>query len=519
MDEGDATMTTTAEDPQDATAAELTWAHELFDGARGEAEPAWAADLPVIKKGGYRRRRVRRAQAGGGLLAVLAVTAAAAVTLGAGTTDYGSIVGPGQGWGGRPLQDVFKYVEVSGGSFQGNGADLYDHVPKSAAVDLAALVGHLDPGFRHLTGLSSAPGDAQPGIVGDGDPWLKGASVLLMSSHWTADGSPTGRIPGRSARLAYEFIDDLNLLHAGPPFGETSPPCGLTVDQYFNYSPPDTKTPAPKWSPCQFTELPDGSRVGTTSAAFGAGTETVAVRIFASGNVVAMVGENYPAPGAAAGGLPPAGTVVTPSPWTQDGLRAALSDPAVGPVLKPAPPVNADGKMLVPSDVGSDWAYDRAASSQESTGEFVMDNGCNPDHSIFGLAAGRAVSYNGSLPDGTAVTGFEGEYRLPAGTGARTMQDARTYGQGGCDPAPGGGFSQDTVTALPSGIGDDAFVQNQPQQGTVRVTVRIGDTILQTDIVRADHARLALASDADRAWLRRIAVGMAARYTGTAKHG
>lgn len=164
-------------------------------------------------------------------------------------------------------------------------------------------------------------------------------------------------------------------------------------------------------------------------------------------------------------------------------------------------------------------AYLRKTLLRTCTGEFVMDNGCNPDHSIFGLAAGRAVSYNGSLPDGTAVTGFEGEYRLPAGTGARTMQDARTYGRGGCDPGPGGGFSQDTVTALPSGIGDDAFVQNQPQQGTVRVTVRIGDTILQTDIVRADHGRPALTSDADRAWLQRIAVGMAARYTGSAKHG
>jgi hypothetical protein len=293
----------------------------------------------------------------------------------------------------------------------------------------------------------------------------------------------------------------------------TSMPCGLAVDAYDNIRAPDDKTPLPQWSPCQYTALPDGSKVGTTSAAVGAGTQTVAVRIFGSGNVVALLGYNYPETGAA--GAPSAGVVVTPSPWSEAGLRDALSDAAVGPVLAPRPPVNADGKMLAPADLGSDWAYVLGESG--STGEFVMDNGCNPDHSIFGLAAGRAVSYTGSLPDGTPGTGFEGEYRLSAGTGATTMQEARTYGQGGCDPASkDGGFSQDTFTDLPSGIGDGAFVEYQPQQGTVRVTVRVGDVILQTDVSRADHARLVVTSAADRAWLQRIAVAMAAQYTGGA---
>ena len=220
-----------------------------------------------------------------------------------------------------------------------------------------------------------------------------------------------------------------------------------------------------------------------------------------------------------AGVQPSAAEVLTPTPWSENGLGAALSDPAVGPVLAPLPPPNADGKLLVPADVGPDWAYD-PGSRESSTGEFVMDNGCTPDHSIFGLAAGRALGYTGSLPDGTRATGFEGEYRLPAGTGAKTMQDARTYARGGCDPAAkDGGFSQDTVTELPAGIGDGAFVENQPQQGGVRVTVRVGDTILQTDLTRADRQRLTLSSDADRAWQQRIAAAMVARYTGAAPRG
>ena len=64
----------------------------------------------------------------------------------------------------------------------------------------------------------------------------------------------------------------------------------------------------------------------------------------------------------------------------------------------------------------------------------------------------------------------------------------------------------------PSGIGDEAFVEHQPQQGTVLVTVRLGDTILQTKISGPQNTPLALASDADRAWLEGIARTMAANF-------
>ncbi|ACU69235.1 hypothetical protein Caci_0282 [Catenulispora acidiphila DSM 44928] len=500
----------TANDPQDtdASSVELAWAHDLFDNTRGEAEPPWAVDLAVITKAGHRRRRFRRARTGGGVLAVLAVTTAAAVTLGAGTTDYGSSAGPAGGWGARPLQDVFRYVEVNGGSFPGNNGDLYHHVPKSAAVDAAVLVGHLDPAGTHLRGEPDRPDGPNPRIVGDGDAWVKGAANIEMSSDWSADGTgPT------SAQVSYGFFDDVNTLRTGIAGRPVSGPCGLNMELFLGVIDPTGTTPLPQWSGCRYTTLADGSRVAAASASVGAGTETVAVRIFGSGNVIGMLGTNYQWTAAVDGARPSARAVVTPSPWSEDGFRAALSDTALVPVLHPRGPVNADGKLLVPSDIGSDWAYDPTGGS-EGTGEFVLDNGCTPDHSIFGLASGRAVGYTGTLPDGTAGTGFEGEYRLPAGTGARTMQDAQKYGQGGC-----GGFSQDTVAALPSGIGDSAFLLYQPQQSTVRVTVRLGDTILQTDIGRADHSPLTLTSAADRTWLQQIAQRMVAHYTGVAGRG
>ncbi|NUP48520.1 MAG: hypothetical protein HOW97_14605 [Catenulispora sp.] len=500
---------------------EMDWARDLFDGARGEAEPFWGADAAAISRAGDRRRRLRTAGTGGGLLGLVAVTTAVAVTLGAGTTDFGSAPGPGGGWGGRKLQDVFRYAQVDGGSGALGQKDFSQHVPRSAAVDLAALIGHLDPAGAHLLGSPAGPAREQPRIVGDRDSGLKDTMSLAMSSTWTADGSYPGPAPVTEpeGRLSYSFFKNADLLR-GPVLshGTVLPePCGLAVDFDVHFGMLSGDAALPHWSPCRYTTLSDGSRIGTTSAAYGTGTETVAVRIFDTGNMVALSGWDFPRPDSSDWTVAPdPKTVVKPSPWSEAGFQAALSDPQIGPVFAPLPPRNADGKFLDPADIGPYWVYD-PNQGPLTTGEFVMDNGCTPDHSIFGLAPGSALQYQGMLPGGFAgpespTTALEGEYRLPAGTGPATMRAARTYASGGCDQAAPFGFSKDTVIELPAGIGDDAFVEDQPQMSRVRVYVRFGDTVLETVFSRPSVQPLDVTSAAGRTWVQGVARKMAEHW-------
>ncbi|MBW8804244.1 MAG: hypothetical protein JF587_10370 [Catenulisporales bacterium] len=515
-------MGTGAGEFKDITDTEdMDWARDLFDRARAGGEPLWSgADVAVIARSGNRRRRLRALGTGGGLLGVAAVTVAVAVTLGAGTTDAGQAPGPGGGWGGRPLRDVFHYARITSSGTSSGNVDIRQHVPKTAAADVAALIGRLDPAGAHLRGEPDGPTPDPPRIVSDDEPALKQVVSITLGSTWTADGSAPAHpvAPARPpyARVSYAFFNDVNVLRGGGIglSSNTRPqPCGYSVDQVLTARMSISPAPPPQWSACRRTVLSDGSTVGVTSARFGAGMETVAVRVFGSGNVVALLGWDYSAPRVDITGPADAGSVVTPAPWTEDSIVAALSDPEIKPVLPPRPRPNVDTKMLTPSDLGTDWNYD-LTKGEGFTNEFVMDNGCAPDASIFGLADGKALNYAGNLPDGTPATAFEGEYRLPAGTGAQTMRDARKNSQGGCDPNPTFGFSKDTMSDLPAGIGDGAFIENQPQQGTVRVSVRFGDTILQTIINRDDHKTLDLTSAAGKAWLEGIARQMAAHWTG-----
>ncbi|MFD0639007.1 hypothetical protein ACFQ9X_52930 [Catenulispora yoronensis] len=303
------------------------------------------------------------------------MTVAVAMTLGAGTVDLGAAPGPAGGWGGRALRDAFHYVDVTGG---GGQFDYHDNVPQAAAVDAAALIGSLDPDRSHLRARDS--GEQPPRIVGDDDPALKDAEALFMDSAWYREPADNGAsLSVQRARLAYMFYRDVNVLRQPVVAmgGAVVPqPCGLTVDLGFRLGMERASSPMPAWSACRTTVLADGSRVQTTSAAFGAGTETVAIRIFGSGNVVSVIGWDYPEPGGPDPATPVAPeSVVTPSPWSADRFRAALSDPAIAPVFDPRPAPNADGRLLMPADLGPDWNFDQT-EGQVTTGEFVMDNGC-----------------------------------------------------------------------------------------------------------------------------------------------
>lgn len=75
-------------------------------------------------------------------------------------------------------------------------------------------------------------------------------------------------------------------------------------------------------------------------------------------------------------------------------------------------------------------------------------------------------------------------------------------------------FSRDAVWPLPAGIGDGAFVENQVGLGTVRVLIRYGDTVLDTQVTAVDPAKpVDLSAPAGRVWLTDLARRIAARWT------
>jgi hypothetical protein len=97
------------------------------------------------------------------------------------------------------------------------------------------------------------------------------------------------------------------------------------------------------------------------------------------------------------------------------------------------------------------------------------------------------------------------------------MALAKAQAQGGCDPAPGVEFSKDAVAALPSGIGDDAFVQDDHGDGQVRIVIRFGDTIVETFVTEPPTAATPkvpdLSSPVDKTWLTSVARQIAVRWT------
>ena len=509
---------------------ELDWARDLFDRARGGGEPAWTADPKALARAGDRRRRLRMAGAGGGLAGVVAVTAAVAVGLGAGTTDAGSQPGPGGAWGNKPLSDVFKYTSFRGGD--GDSAGRYDsaggYIAAPAAADLAAVMGRLDPSLTHLAGYSGkAPGLR---IVAAGDAHAKAVKVLDLGSVWT-----TGALR-QSGELTFAFASSTGwaqtMAPSEPGVGQLTAPCNVALGGgHAPAAAQSTSAQFPSkvtatWSACSVSHLQDGSTIGSATARLGTGSAVVALREFADGEVFSVVAQNFPSAPTWQGMAPDPATVVQPMPWSEQSLVAALTDPAVRPGWNPFPPQNSDGKLLLPTDLGKDWSFDTSQAADGGTGQFVIINGCGEDQRVPLAQAGSEAHYRGPLPNGVSGTAYEGEYRLRPGAGPQTMARARSGAQGGCKPGAVD-YSKDTVMALPAGIGDDAFAASVPGLGMVSIDVRVGDTILKTDLsdsnsVRdqtwTDHEPLDLSSPADQQWLAAIARSMVSRYTAGATH-
>lgn len=490
------------------------WAREMFDRTRGAGEPGFTVDPAVLARAGDRRRRLRTAGAGSGLAGVVAASVALALGLGAGSTDAGSQPGPGGAWGNRPLADVFRHAAV-----MEQPGETYVAAP--AASDLASVVSRLDPSLSHVVAV---PAQSRPHIVAAGDPRAKKITGMAVSSLWV-DGAASRRF----GELDFGFASagGQALISAVDAFGtgELGAPCDLPLGgaargvKFTGPSVPKTSVP---WSACTVTHQPDGSTIGSAAGRIGAGTVIVAVREFADGESFSVVARDFASPTYFQGAVPDAATVLQPAPWSQSSLAAALADPGVRSGWNPLPPRNADGTLLAPSDLGKGWSYDTSQVDQGTTGEFVTVNGCAEDQMVPLTGPGSDAHYQGPLPNGVAGTAHEAEFRLPSGSGAQTMARARSAAQGGC--AVGSvDFSKDTVMALPAGIGDDAFVADVPDLEMLSVEVRVGDTILKTDLTDTDsvhdqswtgHPVLDLSSPSDQRWLAGIARSMVARHAG-----
>lgn len=490
------------------------WARELFDRTRGAGEPGFTADPMALARAGDRRRRLRALGAGGGLAGVVAVTVAVAVGLGAGTTDAGSQPGPGGAWGNRPLSDVFHYVSEAGANPSGEG-----YVPVPAASDLATVVGRLDPSLTHLTPFTGAP---QPHIVAAGETHAKQAFSISMGSVW-ADAAA----PRRSGELSFGFASTTGWALMprvnGLGDGQLGAPCSLPIDG-LHHSPTSVPQTPVQWSSCTVTRQSDGSTIGTATGRLGTGTAIVAVREFADGEVFSVVAQDFAWQGTWPGKAPDPANVLQPTPWSQSSLAAALADPSVRSGWNPPPKPNADGTLLAPSDLGKGWSYDTSIAVMGTSGKYGIANGCGAQQLVPLTGPGPDAYYAGPLVNGVLGTAHESEYRFRSGVAAPTMAKDRSGSQGGCVE---GSIdrSTDTVLVLPAGIGDGAFVASVPSLQMLSVEVRVGDTILKTDLIDHDtehyqsgRSLLDLSAPANQQWLADIARSMVARHTGTTRH-
>lgn len=74
--------------------------------------------------------------------------------------------------------------------------------------------------------------------------------------------------------------------------------------------------------------------------------------------------------------------------------------------------------------------------------------------------------------------------------------------------------TKNTATDLPAGLGDGAYIKRDYGNGSVRITIRFGDTIVQADVTEPGGTTMPDLSSADgQAWLTRVARQIAARWT------
>ena len=503
------------------------WLTDLLAQSRREPEPVWTPDKETIAAGGRRRRRLRTASVGGGLVGALAVTAAVVIGLG-GIAGVSAAPEPGGKWSTSTsvldYADISPNVEVSDAGKPGSYV-----LPASAVAKMSRVIDLLDPMHAHLRNTTSGPLFRGPHYrpVEDASPMVKTITTVKATSVYTTDG----KAPDAAAKAADGVVTMLVAATSSelgrsagsgsgaqdaPDVSKDNLPCGYALASVLLSTQPTN--PPPHWSQCTSMRLTDGSKVDSASTPDGEGTMTVAIREYPNnGGGVAVVWRDYLN---WKGGLlnpmaldpaPDPSMVLKPNPYSEAEVIAALSDPALGRAGAPKAGAGSGPKQFLKTgDLGADAKYD-PSTSNGSTGDLPMDNGCEYKDVNPLAKPGRMASYTVTAPGTKKVTVSELEYPLAAGTGPATMATARSQAKGGCDQH-GALFSKDTARDLPAGIGDEAFVENGVGAGAVTVWMRFGDTILRIDVTQGQSVP-DLSGTADQAWLLEVARAAAGHWT------
>jgi hypothetical protein len=228
------------------------------------------------------------------------------------------------------VSKLFDYAAVSSAYGSGTDADqaYRTKLPTSAARDTMTVLNTVDTSLAHARALKAASADVK--IVPDGSD--HGLHQMILGSAWTVDGvAPLENTYTRGGDLEIGFGDSHAML--GAPGYPQSPdqPCGIEPADLGLVHGGDPNAP---WTPCTVRTLSDGSTVSTSSSQRGPGTITFAVREFAGDRGgITITAADFPLVTPPSGGQLDAAHVLSPSPWTEQSLAAALSSPDLVPAL------------------------------------------------------------------------------------------------------------------------------------------------------------------------------------------
>jgi hypothetical protein len=495
------------------------WAHDLFERSRDGEEPAWVADHIAVMRAGRRRRTLAMAASGSAVavLSVAAVVGVVALNDGAPKTHQPRPVPPGvpvttaTPMAADPAK-VLDYVQFDSWRTKDNkSADgdyfkkYYIAVPESTARDTMQLLTRLDPAFSHITKRTTVPAaDRDIRLVPDDDTIAGDMAMLGARVPWRGHGN-----------LSLTFTDDADLVPGDPTGGCRS----MDMQEAGVLDPVPVAdngwTEGAKIGPCDNSTLPDGSTLQSTSKSYGPYAVVYATRRFPGDTgAVELMWWNYDTTFTSPNGMSPdPKRVLSPNPITADKLKTVLSDTTLVPPLKSAPAAAPPATMLQASDFGRGWTYD-AQQSHSTTGALVVDDGCTDQQNAV-VTPQPMYTYTGTTPSGGKVTATIGVNVMQHNSGPGWMAELRKHGTGGCDQGDQKQlkYSQDTMTPLPGGIGDDAFVENWVGQNTETLFVRFGDDILRLDVATPNQTMPAF-TQADKTWFAELASKAAARHGG-----
>ncbi|WP_194914359.1 hypothetical protein [Catenulispora rubra] len=508
------------------------WARELFERSRQGEEPAWVADHTEMMRTGQRRNRVRALAASGSVLATAAAVAAVGIGVAGGAdrrtpepTPGTSVASPTKtAAAAADPAKVLDYASFDGfstkdgkGSAAGFFKNYYIAVSATTAHDTMRLLSTLDPTLEHIA--KTTPIADRVRLVPDTDPMAQDMAELKATVLWTESGLPASALqPVKSTAptgmLLVSYVDSAKEKPAGQATCVTDGDTNTDLLHPVKTS-GDGWMDAAQWSPCTKSTLPDGSTLLSSTKSYGPYVVTDVARKFpGTGGEVVMEWHNYadilerPTPGGST--VPPQPDpkrLLSGNPVTADKLVAALSDAGLTPPMTPVPVTAPSNTPLQPFSFGPGWKAD-PAGSHGSTATLAVEDGCvNEQHAV--ASKQPILGYAGTTPSGIQADATVAVDIMGAGSGPHWMDDLRRHGTGGCDTAAYH-FSLDTMSPVPAGTGDDAFIENWYGQDRATIFIRFGDDIMRVDVSASAQNQHAF-TQADKAWFVDLATRIAAR--------